>query len=152
MALGQFLYSLLRSGEAYPRPTMKMIWNTSEWQGTKAVQVVSLVDSFSAWLCTPKVLTLAEHGGLAESMNWSSGPALVLCGTQLNQSNTVLCAGTTVFRTRLQHGCFLQPKPPGQTSLKVSSSKWPVWHNGVKDIISVGKSIFWLGPNLTSWL
>lgn len=25
IALGQFLYSLLRSGEAYPRPTMKMI-------------------------------------------------------------------------------------------------------------------------------
>lgn len=35
IALGQFLYSLLRSGEAYPRPTMKMIWEEGNRAGRR---------------------------------------------------------------------------------------------------------------------
>lgn len=63
MALGQFLYSLLRSGEAYPRPTMKMIWGSSG--GGRAVSRA------------PLTLPLRRRPGLPRASGWALGTHLV---------------------------------------------------------------------------
>ena len=52
MALGQLLYSLLRSGDRYPRPTMKMIWGGDGGQGSGPVRGRSAECSGAGTPCT----------------------------------------------------------------------------------------------------